>query len=191
MRKAASTQSTDEADADDYLRHKNNGPKFGIQLLSNKECRSVESLEGISQQNLTDLLHIPTPWHNTACKIQNDPTLYIIKSNIVREALHSKRYEGEWIPAVKGHGGFFSLHRVNELGAQAGQINCLMQEASQPAWKEEHIAANDVHSRLVSRDPKQEVQRGEGYLLYIYSYFRNFVGSFWTGAQVQCKQAWA
>ncbi|MCJ1424167.1 dityrosine synthesis enzyme [Sticta canariensis] len=169
--------------------HKNNGPKFGIQLLSNKECRSVESLEGISQRNLTDLLHIPTPWHNTACQIQNDPTLYIIKSNIVREALRSKRYEGEWIPAVKGHGGFFSLRTVNELGPQAGQIHRLIQEESQPAWKEEPIAADDADSKLASRDPKQEVQRGEGYLLYIYTCFQKFVGSFWTGAQLQCEQA--
>lgn len=93
MRKPASTWMRKVAD--DHHRHKNNGPKFGIRLLSNNECRSVQSLAGISQQNMTDLLHIPTPWHNTACQIQNDPTLYIIKSHIVLEALRSKRYMKE------------------------------------------------------------------------------------------------
>lgn len=69
-----------------------------------------------------DLLHIPTPWHNTACKIRNDPVLYVVRSNIILEALRSKQYEGEWIPAVKGHGGFFSLQRVKELGPFRTQI---------------------------------------------------------------------
>ncbi|MCJ1466653.1 dityrosine synthesis enzyme [Pseudocyphellaria aurata] len=110
--------------------HKNNGPKFGIQLLANNECRTVQSLEGISQQNMTDLLHIPTPWHNTACQIQNDPVLYVVRSKIIYEALRSRRYEGEWIPAVKGHGGFFSLQRVKELGLSGtqAQVHSIIEE---------------------------------------------------------------
>lgn len=172
----------DGTDADDHYRHKNNGPKFGIQLLSNKGCRSLESLEGITQQNMSDLLHIPTPWHNTACQIQNDPTLYIIKSHIVREAVRSNRYEGEWIPAVKGHGGFFSLQLINELGSPGTQG--LVQKQSQPAWNGVPILADDLVSKLASIDGKQEVHSREGYLLHIYMYIQSLVAGFWAKAGV-------
>ncbi|KAI9891479.1 MAG: hypothetical protein M1814_002798 [Vezdaea aestivalis] len=92
--------------------HKNGGPKFGIALLSNEECQTVESLDLQDMQKTADLLHIPTPWHNTACQIEGDRKLYIVKSNVIREALKSKKCTGQWIPASNGHGGYYSLKRI-------------------------------------------------------------------------------
>lgn len=137
---------------------------------------------------MTDLLHVPTRRHNTACLIRNDPIIYIIKSNIILEALRSKRFEGEWVPAVKGHGGFFSLHRVNELGPQ---VDRSIQHKSQPIWNEKCILGHDLDPEPTSRDVKQEVRSIEACLVHLYTYVRDFVGAFWTGAQLHSKQAWA
>lgn len=139
---------------------------------------------------MTDLLHIPTPWHNTACQIQNDPTLYIVKSHLVLEALRSKRYEGEWIPAVKGHGGFFLLRKPHELGPHDAQVYRCIQKQNQPACKKVPFPADDLDSKLISSDAKQEMQMGEGYFVQVYTFFWNFVEAFWTGTQLQSEQAW-
>ncbi|EGV66439.1 hypothetical protein CANTEDRAFT_100455 [Yamadazyma tenuis ATCC 10573] len=76
--------------------HTNSGPKYGIKLLSNKHCRVINSLEECSSPNYDDLLHIPTPWHNTVLKIEGDSMYYVTKTNNIMKAIQEGTYTGGW-----------------------------------------------------------------------------------------------
>ncbi|KAI1103658.1 Pyoverdine/dityrosine biosynthesis protein-domain-containing protein [Jackrogersella minutella] len=68
--------------------HNNAGPKFGIQLFDPEVVRAVESLSPDSRlMTSRDLLHIPTPWHNSMVKIVGSKVMYLTKAKVVREAL--------------------------------------------------------------------------------------------------------
>ncbi|EDO14838.1 hypothetical protein Kpol_364p10 [Vanderwaltozyma polyspora DSM 70294] len=51
--------------------HTNQGPKFGIKVISQDQCKIVSSLEDEVEPTFEDLLHIPTPWHNCVVKYEN------------------------------------------------------------------------------------------------------------------------
>lgn len=100
--------------------HNNAGPKFGISLLPKNICRTLGNLNDASlgsyQENTDDLLHLPTPWHNSVVQITNatNPAFYyVIKSELVTEALEKGSYTGAFIPGDgKAVGGYYSIQRV-------------------------------------------------------------------------------
>ncbi|KAI1209608.1 Pyoverdine/dityrosine biosynthesis protein-domain-containing protein [Annulohypoxylon truncatum] len=68
--------------------HNNAGPKFGIQLFDPAVVRAVESLSPNSNPMTSrDLLHIPTPWHNSVVKVVGSKVLCVTKAKVVRDAL--------------------------------------------------------------------------------------------------------
>ncbi|CAI5755542.1 unnamed protein product [Candida verbasci] len=71
--------------------HNNLGPKFGISLLNNLHINNLSDKS-------SDLLHIPTPWHNSIVKI-ND-VYFVIKAHKVREELKNG-HEGLYKQEVK------------------------------------------------------------------------------------------
>ncbi|KAI9657803.1 MAG: hypothetical protein M1829_006869 [Trizodia sp. TS-e1964] len=90
---------------------RNSGPKFGIKLLSNKKCKTVESLKGEAHLGSDDLLHIPTPWHNSVFRMENDPTYYVTKAKVIFDAFKAKTYYGKWIEDTAQGGGYFHLSK--------------------------------------------------------------------------------
>jgi hypothetical protein len=100
--------------------HNNSGPKFGIQLFDKSQFRTTESLDpsSIIAASSVDLLHIPTPWHNSVVQVAGSPYLYVTKSKVVADAIASKEFSGTWIEGgTPGWlGGFYSLQskRVSE-----------------------------------------------------------------------------
>ncbi|KAI2469528.1 Pyoverdine/dityrosine biosynthesis protein-domain-containing protein [Annulohypoxylon bovei var. microspora] len=80
--------------------HNNAGPKFGIQLFDPAVVRAVESLSPNSNlMTSRDLLHIPTPWHNSVVKVGSSKVIYVTKAKVVRDALIS----GEMTGSLLGH----------------------------------------------------------------------------------------
>lgn len=81
--------------------HCNSGPKFGISLLSktgDNQCRPINTIQDHKEPRNTDLLHIPTPWHNSVVKIDNCDIYFIIKSNKVEEEIRKGNGSGGWDP---------------------------------------------------------------------------------------------
>lgn len=108
--------------------HNNSGPKFGIQLFDPRRVHIITSLESVAALTLSrsllslsptladpsddnDLLHIPTPWHNSLVEVVaaadntvsngsggNTPVTayYVAKAKVVREALSTGLVQGEW-----------------------------------------------------------------------------------------------
>ncbi|KAI0383637.1 Pyoverdine/dityrosine biosynthesis protein-domain-containing protein [Hypomontagnella monticulosa] len=75
--------------------HNNAGPKFGIQLFDPSAVRAVESLSEDSRlMTSRDLLHIPTPWHNSVAKVVGSETLFVTKAKVVRQALKTGELTG-------------------------------------------------------------------------------------------------
>lgn len=93
--------------------HNNAGPKFGVQLLNKKEARAVDSLDTESKGS-SDLLHIPTPWHNSIAKVEDSPKVHVLKSAAVKEAVSTHKYAGDWVEGdlAHGQGGFFALSKA-------------------------------------------------------------------------------
>lgn len=92
--------------------HTNSGPKFGIKVISSEQCRIVKSLEDLEEPKFEDLLHIPTPWHN--CVVKVDDERYILtKASIVKEALESGSYVGQWVETSLelGECGHFAIRK--------------------------------------------------------------------------------
>ncbi|KAK6205098.1 putative spore wall maturation protein [Scheffersomyces amazonensis] len=79
--------------------HINSGPKFGIALLSKQgpeKCQVIKKITDHKQPATTDFLHIPTPWHNSIVKINNQDTFFVIKSIEVKEELDKGKGVGGW-----------------------------------------------------------------------------------------------
>lgn len=79
--------------------HNNAGPKFGISLLSKngtEKCLPIESIQDHKEPRCTNLLHIPTPWHNSIVKINDDETYYVIKAAKVNQDLETGYGSGGW-----------------------------------------------------------------------------------------------
>lgn len=89
--------------------HDNAGPKFGIRLFG-PNVRPLETLSfDAPEMSSSDLLHVPTPWHNCLVEIAGSPDLIMTKSKIVRTALASRKYSGGWTQGSTGKeaGHFF------------------------------------------------------------------------------------
>ncbi|KAI5968302.1 DIT1 [Candida margitis] len=81
--------------------HNNAGPKYGVSLLSKngtEECLPIESIQDHKEPRCTDLLHIPTPWHNAIVRINDDETYYVIKAAKVVQDLGDGTGSGGWDP---------------------------------------------------------------------------------------------
>jgi pyoverdine/dityrosine biosynthesis protein Dit1 len=91
--------------------HTNSGPKFGVRVISHEECRTIKALDSDAEPSFEDLLHIPTPWHNCVVKIEGHDHYYLTKSKIVKDAVASEHYKGEWrkTNAEVGAGGYYHL----------------------------------------------------------------------------------
>lgn len=94
--------------------HNNSGPKFGIRLLSHDKVRTVGNLTFEELQSSDDLLHIPTPWHNCVVEIDGKDCYYVVKSKVVKDALLTDNFTGEWVKGSYGEGGRFVLKQQSE-----------------------------------------------------------------------------
>lgn len=109
--------------------HCNSGPKFGIRMLCAKECKIIRSLEDNKATPVfDDLLHIPTPWHNSVIKVQGEDLYFIGKSEVVKMAITEGTYGGKWIEGdlSAGRGGHFTIWKVEtpkveQINMQMGQ----------------------------------------------------------------------
>ena len=75
--------------------HNNAGPKFGISLLRG-QCYPINSIQDHRTPIHTDLLHIPTPWHNSVVKINE--LYYAIKAKKVEDEFAKGSGYGQWDP---------------------------------------------------------------------------------------------
>ncbi|KAJ2895708.1 pyoverdine dityrosine biosynthesis protein [Zalerion maritima] len=90
--------------------HKNSGPKFGIQLFDPAKVRTTDSLDALGKpMQCVDLLHIPTPWHNSVVEIEGSNTIYVTKSKLAREAVAVGRFTGGFERGPGAIGGCFRL----------------------------------------------------------------------------------
>ncbi|GAB1321086.1 cytochrome P450-dit2 [Madurella fahalii] len=94
--------------------HNNAGPKFGIQLFDPAKVRAVEALtpDGELMTSL-DLLHIPTPWHNSVVQLAGSDTILVTKAKLARKALDVGSMTGGLAKTASGS-AFFSLRRQSE-----------------------------------------------------------------------------
>lgn len=101
--------------------HNNSGPKFGIRMLSHKECKIVRSLKHSDATPVfDDLLHIPTPWHNCVIKVRNEELYYIGKSEVAAKAISHGHYNGKWVEGdlSAGKGGYFTIWKLDKLQSE-------------------------------------------------------------------------
>ncbi len=75
------------------------GPKFGIQLLSPKQCRPFSEIEGGQAPQTGDLLHIPTPWHNCVAEVEGYKHFFIGGSAQMEKLCISgtEKLKGSWL----------------------------------------------------------------------------------------------
>lgn len=99
--------------------HDNAGPKFGISLFGSN-VRPLEALSfNAAEMRSTDLLHVPTPWHNCLVELAGHATLIMAKCNVVKAALSSGRFAGGWVPgAHDGPAGYFHLLPIEAMKYQ-------------------------------------------------------------------------
>jgi hypothetical protein len=99
----------------EVARHNNSGPKFGIQLFDKVLCRPASALlHAPGSEDSTDLLHIPTPWHNCVIEVAGDPKIYVGKSKVVKEAINNGLYSGVW-QVADGKAGKFEVSRIQDI----------------------------------------------------------------------------
>ncbi|KAI0881580.1 Pyoverdine/dityrosine biosynthesis protein-domain-containing protein [Annulohypoxylon maeteangense] len=117
--------------------HNNAGPKFGIQLFDPAVVRAVETLSPNSNPMTSrDLLHIPTPWHNSVVKVVGSKILCVTKAKVVRDALADGGMTGsllgqenqiDSIPAV-----YFTVNTTPRKRDPADQQETAHKEPSKP-----------------------------------------------------------
>lgn len=100
--------------------HTNSGPKFGIKIISPKQCKTIKSLDSEEEPIYEDFLHIPTPWHNCVVELKDTSRLFLVKSKVIKDAIDAGSYEGEWLKAdinsgVGGHYLISKIQKVNKL----------------------------------------------------------------------------
>jgi hypothetical protein len=99
----------------EVTRHNNSGPKFGIQLFDKALCRPASALlHAPGCEDSTDLLHIPTPWHNCVIEVAGDPKIYVGKSKVVKDAINKGLYSGGW-QVTDGQAGRFEVSRTQDI----------------------------------------------------------------------------
>lgn len=96
--------------------HTNSGPKFGIKLISPDDCKIIKALDSTAEPSFEDLLHIPTPWHNSIIKVEGHRYFYLAKSKIVMDAESKGLYNGEWRKGdvESGLGGYWYLTKKDD-----------------------------------------------------------------------------
>jgi pyoverdine/dityrosine biosynthesis protein Dit1 len=96
--------------------HDNSGPKFGIRLFgSNVRPLETLSFDGAEMRSV-DLLHVPTPWHNCLVEVSGHSTLIMTKSEVVKTALSSGKFDGGWTQGIhQGVAGHFRLQPVDPV----------------------------------------------------------------------------
>lgn len=110
--------------------HKNSGPKFGIKVISQNQCRMVKDLNDIQEPTFEDLLHIPTPWHNCIVKVvensddSNGEQYYLTKSKVIKEAIAAGKFKGEWKDScfIRGEGGHYVIARDKVTSVQDNSV---------------------------------------------------------------------
>ncbi|KAK4154422.1 Pyoverdine/dityrosine biosynthesis protein-domain-containing protein [Chaetomidium leptoderma] len=97
--------------------HNNAGPKFGIQLFDPAQARAVEALspDGELMTSL-DLLHIPTPWHNSVVQIAGSDVILVTKAKLVRAALAAGSMKGGLVRNEEGS-AYFGLEKPEALAS--------------------------------------------------------------------------
>lgn len=98
-------------------RHNNAGPKFGIQLFDPAQARAVEALspDGDLMTSL-DLLHIPTPWHNSVVQLAGSGIILVTKARLARAALAAGSMTGGLAETEDGR-AYFSLQKKDAVPA--------------------------------------------------------------------------
>lgn len=76
--------------------HINSGPKYGIKLLDPSTCKPIKSLEECTAPKYDDLLHIPTPWHNTVFKYEGEDYFFLTRSGVIKKAIAEGTHKGGW-----------------------------------------------------------------------------------------------
>lgn len=76
--------------------HDNSGPKFSIRLLGFENCSVIKTLMDFSTPSYDDLLHIPTPWHNSIVKINDKDPYYVVKSKEILNVINCNKAQGGW-----------------------------------------------------------------------------------------------
>lgn len=74
--------------------HTNSGPKYGIKLLSTDTIKVVKSLQECEEPDYDDLLHIPTPWHNSILKYEGEEKYFITRASVILEAFDLGTHKG-------------------------------------------------------------------------------------------------
>lgn len=103
--------------------HVNSGPKFGVALLAHSGCRVVDDLLGWANggeaqlgdgaKSDDDLLHIPTPWHNSIAKVAGRDGWVVVKKKAITEAVAAGGCVADWVQGDKGGGGGYTLLTMN------------------------------------------------------------------------------
>jgi hypothetical protein len=92
-------------------RHNNAGPKFGIQLFDPAQARAVEALSADGElMTSLDLLHIPTPWHNSVVQLAGSDVILVTKAKLARAALATGNMTGGLAETEAGR-AYFSLQK--------------------------------------------------------------------------------
>ncbi|AEO57217.1 hypothetical protein MYCTH_2117759 [Thermothelomyces thermophilus ATCC 42464] len=87
--------------------HDNAGPKFGIQLFDPSRVRAVQTLSADGElMTSLDLLHIPTPWHNSVVQLAGSDVILVTKAKLARAALTSGSMTGGLVGAEEGRAHF-------------------------------------------------------------------------------------
>ncbi|SCW02855.1 LAFE_0F15764g1_1 [Lachancea fermentati] len=97
--------------------HTNFGPKFGIRMISSRDCQVIKCLDNNEEPRFEDLLHIPTPWHNCVLKLEDEGKYFLTKSKVVIDAIESGIYEGHWKEPNDADivGGHFVIRRKIDI----------------------------------------------------------------------------
>ncbi|KAL2173266.1 Pyoverdine/dityrosine biosynthesis protein-domain-containing protein [Thermothelomyces heterothallicus CBS 202.75] len=97
--------------------HNNAGPKFGIQLFDPSRVRAVQTLSADGElMTSLDLLHIPTPWHNSVVQLAGSDVILVTKAKLARAALASGSMTGGLVGAEEGR-AHFMLEKKKSAGA--------------------------------------------------------------------------
>ncbi|KAL2272067.1 hypothetical protein VTJ83DRAFT_1438 [Remersonia thermophila] len=130
--------------------HNNTGPKFGIQLFDPVRVRAVMglSVDGELMTSL-DLLHIPTPWHNSVVQLGGSDVILVTKAKIVRAALEAGNMKGGLVVSPSGH-PYFALQSAESTSSSDSPATVAEEEPDrQIKNQQEHNEAPAAVHRVI------------------------------------------